>query len=109
MSQETSAILQRIVSSGKIRLGWDRTRDGTATRASWGLVVASVNDPSDAVVIDTGLTTWSKEPRSGDELGAPVLKAVACLLVGLGATVVLPSGVVFDQRWYEESVRPVTP
>ncbi len=105
MSQETRAIIARIVASGRVRLGWDRTRDGKSSRVSWGLVIASAVDPSDSVIIDTGLTTWAKEPRSGDELGAPVLKAVACLLAGLGATVILPSGVVFDPRWYDDSVK----
>jgi len=105
MGLETRAILERIAGSGRVRLGWDRIRDGKSSRVSWGLTIASVNDPSDALLIDTGLTTWLKEPRSGDELGAPVLKAVACLLSGLGATVILPSGVVFDPRWYDDSVR----
>jgi hypothetical protein len=105
VSLETRSILQRIVASKRVRLGWDRLHDGQSSRSSWGLTIASVNDPTDVLVIDTGLTTWSKEPRSGDQLGAPVLKAVACVLTGLGATVVLPSGVVFDPRWYDESVR----
>src|SRR5262245_16962962 len=102
---ETRAILQRIVSTGRVRLGWDRLHDPDSTRTTWGLTVCSANDPSDCVVIDTGLTTWAKEPRSGDQLGAPVLKAVACVLTGMGATVILPSGVIFDPRWYDESVR----
>ena len=105
MGLATKAILQKIVASGRVRLGWDRLHDERSARTTWGLTIASVNDSSDAVTIDTGLTTWAKEPRSGDELGAPVLKAVACVLTGLGATVVLPSGVVFDPRWYDESVR----
>lgn len=106
MVEGSRGILQRIVASGRVRLGWDRLYDSRSSRTSWGLTVASVADPSDAIVIDTGLTTWSKELRSGDQLGAPVLKAVACLLSALGATVILPSGVIFDTRWFDESVRP---
>jgi len=102
---ETRAVFQRVIASGRVRLGWERLHDERSSRSSWGLTLASVSDPSDGLVIDTGLTTWTKEPRGGDLLGAPVLKSVACLLCGMGATVILPSGVVFDPRWYEDSVR----
>lgn len=87
-------------------MAWVPLPTGGETRLLWGLSLSSPEKPGLTLVIDTGLTTWGKEPRN-EPAAAPVLKVAACLLTGLGAKVVMPTGTGFDSRWFDESVKAV--